>query len=288
MARNRPRSSKRAYNSGNMRRQVSIWAFALFLAVPLWAQRGGGGHAGGFGGHTGFGGSHFGGFAHSGGAIGAGHFSGTMRSGPVRSFGNSRFGVSHDHPFLHDGFHAGFHGSGRFHSFRFRNSCFGWRCGFVTPWWGWGWGSPWLWGWSYDDYSYDQDHNRNLAMANEMNQQSLDQQRMWQQEQQDGDQDDYAPYSSPSRPGARPDRDSDKSSANSSPGTAIVPPTVLVFHDQHREEIENYAIVGQTLWNLAQPGTEKIPLASLDIPATVKANNDRGVIFRVPTLTEGQ
>lgn len=262
-----------------MRRQISIWAFALSLAVPLWAQRGSGGHAGGLGGRAGFGGGHVGSFAHSGGAIGAGHFSGPMRSGPVRSFNNSRLGFSHN-PFLHDGFHGGFHSS------RFRKSCFGWGCGFAIPWWG--FGSPWLWNWSYDDYFYDQDYNRNLAMANEMNQQSLYEQRMWQQEQQDGDQDDYAPYSSEPRSDPPPDPGSDPPSANNLPGTAILPPTVLVFRDQHREEIQNYAIVGETLWNLAKPLVQKIPLTSLDIPATVKVNNDRGIIFRTPTLTEGQ
>jgi len=262
-----------------MRRQISIWAFAVVLAVPLWAQRASGGHAGGSGGRA-FGGGHFGSFARSRGGISPGHFSGTMRAGPVRSFNNSRLGFSHN-PFLHDGFH------GHFHSVRrFRKSCFGWGCGFVIPWWG--YGSPWLWDWSYDDYLYDQEYNRNLAMANEMNQQSLDQQRMWQQEQQDGDQDDYAPYSSQPPSDPPPDRDSDRPSANNVAGTATVTPTVLVFRDQHREEIQNYAIVGQTLWNLSQPLTEKIPLTSLDIPATVEANNDRGIIFRIPTLPEGQ
>ena len=38
-----------------MRRLASIAAFAVLLALPLWAQHGGGGHSGGggFGGHGG-------------------------------------------------------------------------------------------------------------------------------------------------------------------------------------------------------------------------------------------
>ena len=64
--------------------------------------------------------------------------------------------------------------------------------------------------------------------------------------------------------------------------------TVLVFRDQHKLEIQNYAIIGQTLWSFAPQRTQKIPLADLDLPATAKANDERGVDFRVPGLGEGQ
>jgi hypothetical protein len=67
-----------------------------------------------------------------------------------------------------------------------------------------------------------------------------------------------------------------------------MPATVLVFRDQHQKEIQNYAIVGQTLWNFAPGHTEKIPLSDLDLAATTKANDDRGVTFRVPTSNEAQ
>jgi hypothetical protein len=62
---------------------------------------------------------------------------------------------------------------------------------------------------------------------------------------------------------------------------------VLVFRDKRKQEVQNYAVVGQTLWIFEPQGTEKIPLAQLDIPATAKANDERGVDFRVPT-GEGQ
>ena len=61
-----------------------------------------------------------------------------------------------------------------------------------------------------------------------------------------------------------------------------MPPTVLVFRDQHKQEIRNYAIVGQTLWSFGSPRTEKIPLTDLDLAATTKANDDRGLTFRLP------
>src|ERR1700758_4477127 len=94
-----------------MRRLTAIAAFALFLAVPLWAQHGGGGHGGG-GGHAGFGGG-LGGFSggHAGfsggdvGGPGGASFSGA-RSAPgfSRSFSPSAHAGSSRAPYLHDGF----------------------------------------------------------------------------------------------------------------------------------------------------------------------------------------
>jgi len=60
------------------------------------------------------------------------------------------------------------------------------------------------------------------------------------------------------------------------------PATALVFRDQHVEEVRNYAIAGGTLWVLNAQAAKKIPLAQLDLPATVKMNDDRGVDFQVP------
>jgi TolA-binding protein len=61
-----------------------------------------------------------------------------------------------------------------------------------------------------------------------------------------------------------------------------VPLTVLVFHDGHRTEARNYAIVGQTLWIYTQDESQKVPLSELDVPATKTANSDRGIIFQMP------
>jgi hypothetical protein len=60
------------------------------------------------------------------------------------------------------------------------------------------------------------------------------------------------------------------------------PSTVLIFRDGHRSEILNYAVVGDTLFDLGTERTHKILLADLDLPATRKANDDRGVDFQVP------
>lgn len=266
-----------------MRRLMAISAFALFLTVPVWAQHGGGGHAS-------FGGGHAGGFsghaAFSGSHASGGNFAGGMRSGAGSSRGMSSRGISsapHSivsrNPYLHDGFRGG-HGN-RFRGYGFRNKCYGYRCGgYGYPWGYYGYYDPWWWN---SDSSYDEDDERDRAIANDMNEQSLEEQQMFRQEQADGDRDVYA-RSDPSHSlrGPRP------APSSQAQGTPIMPPTVLVFRDQHQKEIQNYAIVGQTLWNFAPQHTEKIPLADLDLAATVKSNDDRGMTFRVPASNEAQ
>ena len=72
-----------------------------------------------------------------------------------------------------------------------------------------GFGYPWAYGGYYDPWwwdsgsSYDEDYERDRAMANQMNQQSLEEQRMLQQEEADGDQDIYARSRSRPPSGAR-------------------------------------------------------------------------------------
>jgi len=63
---------------------------------------------------------------------------------------------------------------------------------------------------------------------------------------------------------------------------AAQPATVLVFKDGHHSDVLNYAIVGDTLFDLVAGRTRKILLADLDLPATHKANDDRGVDFQIP------
>jgi len=248
-----------------MRRLICITAFALSLAVPVWAQHGGG-HGGG--GHAGFGGGHGGGFAGHTGIGGGGHISGGMHAGPGRGFSHTaRAGFSRG-PFLHDGFR------GRIRSYGFRNNCYGYGCrwGYGYPW-GWGYWDPWWWD---NSSSYDDSYNQNLAIAAEMNRENLEEQQMLRQEQADGDQDLYARREAP------------QPAVEQKAGTPLMPGTVLVFRDQHREEIQNYAIVGQTLWNFAAQHTEKISLAQLDLAATAQANDNRGVTFRIPAPNQAQ
>jgi hypothetical protein len=60
-----------------------------------------------------------------------------------------------------------------------------------------------------------------------------------------------------------------------------IDPTVLVFRDGHQQEVSNYAIMGQTVY-VFDDHKQKIALGDLDVPATIKANDDRGVEFQLP------
>jgi hypothetical protein len=64
------------------------------------------------------------------------------------------------------------------------------------------------------------------------------------------------------------------------------PPTTLVFKDGHQIEVTNYAIVSETLYDLTPGHQRKVALADLDLPATEKQNDDRGVVFQLPPGTQ--
>jgi len=187
-----------------------------------------------------------------------------------------------------------FHGS-RNRNFGFRNNCFGFGlgCGYY-PYAYSGFYDPYWWSDSgssdYQNNSDDPAYERDRAEADQMNQESLaeqaqeqaQEQQMRRQEEADGDQDIYlrAPSESRSRAGY--------GASGQRQSLEIDPATVLVFRDQHKEEVRNYAIVGQTLWSFGSPRTEKIPLADLDLPATTKANDERGLTFHLPAPNEAQ
>jgi hypothetical protein len=60
------------------------------------------------------------------------------------------------------------------------------------------------------------------------------------------------------------------------------PATVFIFKDGHQLETKNYAIMGQTLYDISGPVVKKVPLADLDTAATLKANDDRGITVKLP------
>ena len=60
------------------------------------------------------------------------------------------------------------------------------------------------------------------------------------------------------------------------------PSTLLVFKDGHTVELGNYAIIGATLFDLTPGHTRKVALADIDLPATQRQNDDRGVSFALP------
>jgi hypothetical protein len=71
--------------------------------------------------------------------------------------------------------------------------------------------------------------------------------------------------------------------ADEEPAPAVVVKTVLVYKDAHKEEIANYAIVGDQLFDFTN-GRRKIAIADLDVAATTKANDERGVDFQLPAV----
>jgi len=238
-----------------MSRWLAIAALgAAFLASPAWAQRHGGGFAGG-GGHAGFsshgalggihgpvmGGRSFGGFAR-GGVQGSGSFHG-------RPFG-SRSGFFPGRPFYHHRhFYPGYYGYGYAYTY-----------------------PPWGW---YDDYDngYDstyadnQDYSADSYVQEDYSRQQAEIDRLHDEVARLREQRE-ARDSNAAQPAVRVWTEADM--------------TRLVFRDKHTEEIRNYAIVGQTLWVFSEDRAKKIMLAELDLQATKKANEDHGVDFQIP------
>jgi hypothetical protein len=213
-----------------------------------------------------------------------------MRGGQSGGFvSHSSFGRSSPQAFggLHGGFGAHFSGGfGRrgFHQgfvrdgFRHRH-CFGCR-GFGLPWSyaGYGYYSPFGWDDFYsNDYRFDEQQAREEARANEMDRLNIEEQRLRNRENawdRQSDQDAYARRDQDRYArAAQPEREATSQSA---------PATVLVFRDQHQQEIQNYAIAGGTLWVLTAQSAKKIPLSELDLTATQRANDERGIEFQVP------
>jgi hypothetical protein len=58
--------------------------------------------------------------------------------------------------------------------------------------------------------------------------------------------------------------------------------TTLVFKDGHMLDIGNYAIVGQTLFDMTPGHSRHIALADLNLDATRQKNDDHGVLFQLP------
>ncbi len=79
-----------------------------------------------------------------------------------------------------------------------------------------------------------------------------------------------------------------ESPAEAAPPQPELPPAIVVFRDGHMEEVGKYMIQGDALftntddWSTGS-WTRKIPLADLDIPASLKLNKERGSKFSLPS-----
>ena len=235
-----------------MRRWIFIAALsASLLATPLWAQRGG--HGGmGMGGGRGYAG-----VSHGGGSWGGGYRGGAWRGSYPGHY-----------PYY----------PGRYPYYGWRNP-WGYGGWYGYPWVSFGWygGSGWSGGYysypaqsyeaqSYPAYVYVSPDNGSAYSGNDQQQQQQIDRLTNEVDRLRADAD--AARSSVPQPPPRPE---------------IRAGTVLVFRDRHSEEIQNYAIVGKTLWVFSEQRARKIPIDELNVPATTKANEARGVDFRLPT-----
>jgi hypothetical protein len=59
-------------------------------------------------------------------------------------------------------------------------------------------------------------------------------------------------------------------------------PIVVVFLDKRIQEIKNYAVINETLVVFDGTRSRRIPLADVDLAATMKLNDERGVDFQIP------
>ncbi len=134
-------------------------------------------------------------------------------------------------------------------------------------------------GYAYPYYPYSFDYE---SAAGQYNQQSAQAQYQLQQQvnqlgddvvrlrEQVAELESATPPTPPPAPAAVPSQ------------TVPPPPTTLVFRDGKTQEVQNYAIVGHTLWIFSEQRARKVPLSELNIPATMKANEERDVPFQVP------
>jgi hypothetical protein len=70
--------------------------------------------------------------------------------------------------------------------------------------------------------------------------------------------------------------------------TRELPPVVLLFKDGRKEEVKSYTIVSAVMYSSADywssgSWNKKIQLAGLDVPGTLKLNQERGVKFVLPS-----
>jgi hypothetical protein len=215
-------------------------------------MRGGGMRVGGFAG----GGMRASGGIHGGGSVRAGGFHGAGRA-----------------PFA-GGFHSGFRSGNGFHHpnrgpffsqrHHFDGHRFGFRHAIFPYYYGW-YGGPFYWDWESSSYdSRDSGYDTQYQMTSEINRLADEVQQL--REDREYSQAALAPAP---QPHTEAELEEDL-------------PVVLVFLDKRIQEVKNYAVANEMLVVLDGNRKKKYPLADLDLAATMKLNDERGVDFQVP------
>jgi len=83
-----------------------------------------------------------------------------------------------------------------------------------------------------------------------------------------------------------PDAESAPPASPAETPVADQPQTVLVFKDGHQAEVQNYAVVGNLLYDLTPGHHRKIAIADLDLKATAQQNDDLGIGFQLPPASQ--
>jgi hypothetical protein len=82
-------------------------------------------------------------------------------------------------------------------------------------------------------------------------------------------------------PVRRPSTNEERAAMPQPPVEDKSPATVFIFKDGHQMETKNYAIMGGTLFDFSGKTLKKIQIDELDSAATIKANDDRGVVMKL-------
>lgn len=269
---------------------MRTWIYRLtllmaLLSMPLWAQRGGGGHGGGMGG----GGGHMGGGG--GGGYHGGSYGGGYHGGNYSGYRGGGYTAYHGGSWNGNGWQGGNGWNGRgWYGNGWYGNRWGWGGGWGYPYWGWGVGIGWGWGgypyygggWYGDGgWGYTADMSTYTAAPAyapsvvyvDPNGYSYNQPQQNPQTQQQIDQ----LQNQVAQLQAQQQRPSGATAAE------VHYATVIVYRDGHTETVGNYAIVGKTLWIFDESRARKIPLSELDVPATRRDNQDRGNDFIVPS-----
>jgi len=85
-----------------------------------------------------------------------------------------------------------------------------------------------------------------------------------------------------------PEREAEAAPPKEPAPVAEQPQTLLVFKDGHHIEVQNYAIVGDMLYDMTPGHSRRVLLAELDLDATSKQNDERGIDFRLPPRPKAQ
>jgi len=250
-----------------MRRPIFLVTFVLIAAVSVsWAQRGMRGGAA----------SARMGFSTGGSRMGAAPA--RIGHGPARFGGGMQFA---------GGFHAPHQGANQFHShptsvhvhhhhgFNFVPAV---NFHYRHPWYYGGYYSPMYWDWwgsSNDSYQGSQNEYAQTQMLRQIDDLSQEVQRLRQDQE-------YGQIAAASPAAAAPTPSPAPQAMAEPPKIDSGLPIVLVFFDKKIQEIKNYAVMNEMLVVFDGTRTRKIPLRDVDLAATMKLNDERGVDFQLP------